>query len=143
MISVNVFNLLIQVNAFRRTKISKFYNYPFGGKRTLLFGDLVQVPVVTGAKNDYNEYILQINQSILFYDFDRWSLNQIMRQNPNEKEFLKLLDYIKNQNDDTNLDQHIKDLLKIKFIKGEMENVIDQIDNFVGKDDPNGNYIYK
>ena len=117
------------------------FDLDFGGKNILLFGDLAQVPAVTRAPDDFNESIEQFFKSDVFRGFTRWDLDKIMRQNSDEIEFIQLLDNIRNHSDGQDLNSNVIGLLKERFIPGSLENVIDEIDSFVGRDDPKGMVI--
>ena len=64
---------------------------PFGCKHILLFGDLAQVPAVVYTRDDYSESSNQFFVATCYSQFTRFSLSQVMRQNPNETDFLALL----------------------------------------------------
>ena len=105
--------------------------------RILLFGDLAQVPAVTRAPDDYIELIGQFHQSSVYSSFIKWELRTIMRQSPEEIEFINLLDEIRNYRDNQKLSENTMNILHQKFVPGKVDQIIDIIDDFVGGDDPN------
>ena len=117
------------------------YTLPFGGRNILLFGDLAQVPAVTRAPDDYLESIGQFYNTNVFNGFTRFSLNLVMRQNPEEQAFINLLEYVRNNMHDKITDINLLNQLKQRFIPGTLDSVIDQVDNFVGKDSQDGMVI--
>ena len=73
------------------------YNHNFGGKNILSFGDLAQIPAVTGSLDDYQEVLAQFHSSKVFESFVRWELRKIMRKNQgDELEYLRLFECIRN-----------------------------------------------
>ena len=117
------------------------YALSFGGRSILLFGDLAQVPAVTKTYDDYSESIEQFYKSKIFEEFTRFDLNIVMRQNPEEHEFIKLLEYVRNSIGGRISDPSINDLLRQRFIPGTLDNVINIIDDFVGGDSTDGMVI--
>ena len=113
----------------------------FGGKSLLLFGDLAQVPAVSINSDDLNESLHQFHESISYSGFIKWELKQLMRQNPNEKIFIELLDNIRNHVNNEKLNDNVLEELKKIFIPGLLEDVVDDIDDFIGHDNPNGMVI--
>ena len=118
---------------------SPAFDMPFGGKHVLLFGDLAQVPAVVRARDDYGESANQFFEAGPYGSFSRYGLTRIMRQDPDELGFMSLL------NDVRNADQHLTPdsiaLLRSRFVPGRLEDVITEIDDFVGRDDPDGMVI--
>ena len=117
---------------------SPHHDMMFGGKSLLLFGDLAQVPAVSNTYDDLNEVLNQFHESDSYVGFIKWELKQLMRQNENEDVFIKLLDYIRSYNNSNIIDEDILKELKNLFIPGSIEHAIDEIDNFLGNDSPNG-----
>lgn len=64
-----------------------------------------------------------------------------MCQSSDEIVLLKILDFIGNYRDGQLNDPEIESELQKLFIPGLIENVIDNLDEFVGHDDPNGMII--
>ena len=85
--------------------------------------------------------LLNFIVAIYFLNFIRWELKKIMRQNPDEIEYIKLLEYIRNHPDDKIKDNSILQILHNQFIPGTMDSVFPVIDDFVGKDSPDGMVI--
>ena len=112
---------------------------PFGGKHILLFGDLAQVPAVVYTRDDYSESANQFFEATCYSQFTRFSLSQVMRQIPNETDFLALLADVRDAQD--SLSPNTVQLLRSRFIAGTMEDVIDSIDTFVGQDSADGMVI--
>ena len=112
---------------------------PFGGKHILLFGDLAQVPAVVRARDDFTESAGQFFEATPYATFTRFSLPTVMRQNPDETAFLALLSDIR---DATNaLTPESIRLLHTRFLPGVIDDVVDEIDTFVGPDSPDGMVI--
>ena len=112
---------------------------PFGGKHILLFGDLAQVPAVVRARDDFTESAGQFFEATPYATFTRFSLPTVMRQNPDETAFLTLLSDIR---DATNaLTPESIRLLHTRFLPGVIDDVVDEIDTFVGHDSPDGMVI--
>ena len=116
--------------------LSPHYDAPFGGKHVLLFGDLAQVPAVVSASDDFQESAEQFFASLPFSSFQRFSLNQLMRQNPGEQELLALLEDVRSL--PSRLSPQSLDILRSRFCPGLLEDVLPIIDDFVGRDSPTG-----
>ena len=73
----------------------------------------------------------------------KWSLCCVcvMRQSPEEKDFLELLDYVRNHKDGVPYDKKIIELLKCRFVPGPTDRIINEVDDFVGNDNPDGMVI--
>ena len=112
---------------------------PFGGKSVLLLGDLAQVPAVVRTHDDFSESAEQFFASSPYSSFTRLTLNQVMRQNPDEVAFLALLDDVRNPSQ--TLSPESLALLRSRFIPGDVECTVQAIDDFVGHDDPGGMVI--
>ena len=112
------------------------YDAPFGGKHVLLFGDLAQVPAVVSANDDYRESAEQFFASLPFASFTRFTLHQVMRQDPEEHQLLALLDDIRSI--PSRLTQQSLEILRSRFLGGLLEDVVSTIDEFVGGDSPTG-----
>ena len=106
-------------------------NLPFAGKHVLLFGDLAQVPAVVRARDDYGESANQFFEASPYAAFSR--------QDPNQQTFMTLLNDVRNA--DGHLTPDSISLLRSRFLPGRPDDVLDEIDDFVGKDDPNGMVI--
>ena len=126
--------IMAQVNSSNR-------NLMFGGKSILLFGDLAQVPAVTDAPDDFLESLHQFHESESFEGFTKWKLKTIMRQSPDELAFMNLLQNIRNHKDREKIDDESEKIMKGLFIPGKLEDVIHQIDDFVGGDNHKGMVI--
>ena len=112
---------------------------PFAGKHVLLFGDLAQVPAVVRSRDDYGESANQFFEACHYSSFSRYTLTVIMRQDPDQQTFMKLLDDVRNA--DGALTPESVTLLRSRFLPGRLEDVIGEIDEFVGRDDPEGMVI--
>ena len=112
---------------------------PFGGKHVLLFGDLAQVPAVVRARDDYTESANQFFEATTYSSFARYGLTRVMRQDPDQQAFMKLLADLRNC--DEHLSRDSVALLRSRFQPGRLEDVIGVIDDFVGRDDPFGMVI--
>ena len=109
---------------------------PFGGKHVLLFGDLAQVPAVVRARDDFTVSANQFFEATPYAYFTRFCLPMVMRQNPDETEFLSLLSDIRDTVD--RLSPQSVQLLRSRFTPGVIDDVINDIDDFVGHDSPDG-----
>ena len=112
---------------------------PFGGKSVLLLGDLAQVPAVVRTHDDFSESAEQFFASSPYNSFTRYSLNQVMRQHPDELAFLALLDDVRNTSQALSTESLA--LLRSRFLPGDLACTVDAIDAFVGHDDPGGMVI--
>lgn len=120
---------------------SPLQSLQFGGKSLILFGDLAQVPAVTRSLDDFLESMAQFHENENYEGFNRWKLSTIMRQSPDETVLIKILDFIRDYQDGQKFDPLIEEELQKVFLGGLIEERIDDIDNFVGHDDPNGMVI--
>ena len=70
MISANVLQALdVGLKKLAAQKNDKNFDHNFGGENILLFGDLAQVPAVTGFNDDYQEFVAQFHSSNIFFKF--------------------------------------------------------------------------
>ena len=137
MISRSVLNCLdTALRKLAAQSLSPHYDAPFGGKHILLFGDLAQVPAVVSASDDFQESAEQFFASLPFSSFQRFSLNQLMRQNPGEHELLALLEDVRSL--PSRLSPQSLEILRSRFRPGLLEDVVQHIDEFVGGDSPTG-----
>ena len=113
---------------------------PFGGAVVILFGDLAQVPAVTKTNTDLDEAAHQLSNSPLFDLFNKSELTKIMRQNPNELDFINVLDDIRQAKNAKDLKQETLDTLKTRFkpLLTNNDDDLKEIDSFVGHDNPSG-----
>lgn len=116
-------------------------NLQFGGKTILLFGDLAQVPFVTRSPDDFLECISQFHENENFEGFVQRELKRLMRLSPDEAMLISILEFVRKHTDLDELSQEIANALKSIFLPGLIDNTLDSIDEFVGKDDPNGMVI--
>ena len=111
----------------------------FGGKSVLFFGDLAQVPaVVRGHNDDFAESAEQFFQSLPYHAFSQFTLHSVMRQDPNQEQFMALLSDIRTN---THLSDDSLSLLRSRFHAHQMETALHVVDEFVGHDDPGGMVI--
>ena len=107
----------------------------FGGQSVIFFGDVAQVPAVVRAQDDFSESAEQFFQAALYQSFSRFTLRTVMRQDPGELQFMALLEDIR-ANDI--LSRESIDLIRTRFLSGPLEEVLPQIDDFLGYDNPSG-----
>lgn len=111
------------------------YNLPFGGKSVILLGDLAQVPAVVRTRDDFSESAEQFFRSLPYHFFTRFSLSVVMRQDPDQRDFMDLLTDVRSND---RLSPSSLTLLGSRFLSGLLENITEQVDEFVGFDSPNG-----
>ena len=117
-------------------------NNPFGGCSVLLFGDLAQVPAVSNQNDDFQEARFQFNNISSWNYFQIFSLEQVIRQDPDQVQLLSILDQIRHYRENTKLSQELLDVLKSRFLLNvPLVNQFDIVDDFVGNDDPEGMVI--
>ena len=140
MISRSVLNALD--SALRRLSAqvdARSVDQCFGGKSVLFFGDLAQVPAVVRAHNDdFAESAEQFFESLPYHAFSQFTLHTVMRQDPNQEQFMALLSDVRTN---THLSDETLSLLRSRFHPHQMEAALHFVDEFVGYDDPGGMVI--
>ena len=109
---------------------------PFGGKHIILFGDLAQVPAVVRSRDDFTEAAQQFFSSLPYASFVRLSLSIVMRQLPGETTLLSLLTDLRSAPE--HLSPASVAALRSRFHPGSLEEVLPFVDDFVGRDAPDG-----
>jgi hypothetical protein len=106
---------------------------PFGGMTLILSGDLGQVPVVTKNSTDFLQAEAMFCSMERFNGFKHLPLHQIMRQDPNEIDFCKILDEIRSFEPGKNgLCPDSIDLLKTRVIQLEPSSDFSEVRKFLG-----------
>ena len=117
-------------------------NNPFGGCSILLFGDMSQVPAVSNQNDDLLEARYQFNNISCWDHFQIYSLERVVRQDPDQVQLLSILDQIRNYRENTILSLELLDALKSRFLVNiRLSEQFDIVDDFVGNDDPEGMVI--
>ena len=115
------------------------FELPFGGCSVLLLGDMAQVPAVTRNADDLQEARNQFNNIACWDFFTKVQLRNVVRQSPDQVNFLRLLDRIRDIREDERLEQEYVDMLRTRFAGiPTIDEDIANADSFVGMDSPSG-----
>ena len=85
------------------------HDNPFGGCSVILFGDMAQVPAVSRLNDDYQEARFQFNNISCWNYFQIYTLDRVVRQNPDQYQLIKILDSIRNYSSNNMLNAEILD----------------------------------
>jgi ATP-dependent DNA helicase PIF1 len=106
---------------------------PFGGMTIILSGDLAQVPVVTRGGSDFLQAEAMFSSMQNFGSFQHLPLTQLMRQDPDETQFCRLLDDVRGFDLTTHtLPPESVALLKSRFLQIDPKKCFQEVRDFIG-----------